>query len=65
MRFLEINLTDDLIRLTPEQIKNILDKGFCYIEISPGHTVKVTEKDLVFKKEELDEYLKKMREENQ
>ena len=57
-------MADDLVKLTTDQLKKIQDNGFCYMEIKPGYTVKVTLDDLVFKKEELDAFLEKQKKEN-
>lgn len=51
----------DLLELTKDQIRSIRDKGFCYVQTSPMQFVKITEKDIVIKKEELDKLIQNMK----
>ena len=34
------------LRLNQKQIKKLVDKGFCYMEINPDHYIKITTDDL-------------------
>lgn len=43
-----------MLALTPEQIKEIMDKGFFILKLEDGLEFKVTEKDLLFKKDEIE-----------
>ncbi len=47
-------MPDDLRKLTPEECQKIFNQGFCYIEMRPGFTVRVTVDDLLFDKDEID-----------
>jgi hypothetical protein len=52
-------VSDKLLRLTRDQCQKLFDQGFCYVEISKGHTARVTIDDVCFKKEELDALIEK------
>lgn len=49
-----------MIQLTPNQIKKIRDDGFCYVQASPMHFIRITDKDLYIKKEDVEELEKKI-----
>ncbi len=50
---------DNLLELSMDKIKQIRERGFTYIHIH-GRTIKITSKDLVFKKYEVDQYLESL-----
>jgi hypothetical protein len=51
------NNENDLVQLNKEQLENILSHGFSYVEISPGHTVRVTKEDILFKREDIEKLI--------
>ena len=46
------------VELDKKHLKNILDNGFSYVEISPGNIVKITADDLAFDADEIHAYEK-------
>lgn len=46
---------EHLLKLKPEQIKEIIEKGFTVMYIN-DKLIKVTKDDLVFKKEEIEKF---------
>lgn len=52
---------DDLYRLTTEQIKQLIDRGYTYVDIG-GKIIAVTKEDILFKKDEIHEFVKNMKE---
>ncbi len=51
------------MRLSQDHIRKIFNDGFCYVEIQPGHTVRVTADDLNFNAEEVESLIKKLSDE--
>lgn len=47
-----------IIKLTPKQAGEILDKGFCYIEVCPGNFKRFTKHDIHISKKDVDKLIK-------
>lgn len=56
---------DDMMKLDTEQLKELVENGFVNVTMPDGSVKKVTDKDLLFKKEEIDAYLEKMQKEKE
>lgn len=57
LKIKEFKPEEDMIQLTNEQLLEIKDKGFFMLKQPDGSSVKITAKDLLFKKDEIDKYL--------
>ncbi len=58
----DYNVKDQLIQLTPEQIKEIQEKGSTTIKNESGDEEKITMKDLMVSRKEADAFLNKAKE---
>lgn len=50
----EIEETRTTRTMTPEELQNILEHGFCYIEDTPGSFRKITSSDLLISREDVE-----------
>lgn len=61
MKTREFEPEDGLMRLPNYVINDLLDKGYSYVTLPSGKVVKVTKEDILFKEEELLEYVNKIK----
>lgn len=50
---------DELYRLSNEQVRQIMKHGYTWFMFPTGRTIRITKEDIVFKREELKEFVKR------
>lgn len=57
MRIRDFNPPDDLLRVPIQALKDILDKGHAFMTLPNGQVIRITKKDLHFKKDEVEKFI--------
>lgn len=50
---------DELYRLSNEQVRQIMERGYTWFMFPTGRMIRITEDDIVFKREELQEFVER------
>jgi len=63
MRIRDFNPPDDLLRVPIQALKDIFEKGHAFMTLPNGKIIKITEKDILFKKDEIDKLIEEIKKE--